>query len=64
MWTKQYGTDSIQFYAHDMTKTPDGVYLICGDYQEVLTYPSMDSYVQRIDSIGNQVWFNIFGWPA
>ena len=64
LWTKNYGTDSIQFYAYDMTKTPDGGYLICGDYQQVLTYPSMDSYVQKIDSMGNQVWFNLFGWPT
>ena len=64
LWTKLYGTDSIQFYAHDMTRTPDGGYLLCGDYQEVLTYPSMDSYVQKIDSLGNQVWFNLFGWPT
>jgi len=64
LWTKNYGTDSIQFYTYDMTKTPDGGYLICGDYQEVLTYPSMDSYVQKIDSMGNQVWFNLYGWPT
>ncbi|HMT27694.1 MAG TPA: T9SS type A sorting domain-containing protein [Bacteroidia bacterium] len=64
LWTKTYGTDSIQFYAHDMTKTADGGYLLCGDYQEVVTFASMDSYVQKIDSLGNQVWFNLFGWPT
>jgi len=64
LWTKTFGTDSIQFYAYDMTMTADGGYLICGDYQEVSTFPSMDSYIQKIDSLGNQVWFNLFGWPT
>jgi len=64
LWTRQYGTDSIQFYAYDMVKSSDGGYFICGDYQEVLTFPSMDSYLQKIDSSGNQVWFNLFGWPT
>jgi len=64
LWTRTYGTDSIQFFAYDMTSTPDGGYLICGDYQNYLTFPSMDSYVQKIDSMGNQVWFSLFGWPT
>lgn len=64
LWTRTYGTDSIQFYAYDMVKSQDGGYILCGDYQEVLTYPSMDSYIQKIDSLGNQVWFNLFGWPT
>lgn len=64
IWTKQIGTDSIQYYAYDVTATNDGGFLICGDYQTVLTDPSMDSYVQKIDSSGNQVWFNLFGWTS
>ncbi len=64
LWTKTFGTDSIQFYTHDMAKTPDGGYVMSGDFQTVLTSPSMDSYVQKIDSMGNQVWFNLFGWPV
>ncbi len=64
LWTKTYGTDSIQYYAYDMVSLPDGGYLVCGDYQEVSTSPSMDSYVQKLDSNGNEVWFNLFGWPT
>jgi hypothetical protein len=64
LWTKTYGTDSIQFFAFDMAETDDGGYVMCGDYQTVLTYPSMDSYLQKIDSNGNQVWFNRFGWSS
>jgi len=63
LWTKTYGTDSVQYFPYDMTSTNDGGYLICGDYQSVLTNASMDSYVQKIDSIGNEEWFNLFGWP-
>jgi hypothetical protein len=63
LWTKTYGTDSIQYFAYDMATTNDGGYVICGDYQTVLTFPSMDSYVQKIDSNGNEAWFNLFGWP-
>lgn len=64
LWTKRFGTDSIQYYAYDVTATNDGGYLICGDYQSVLTDPSMDSYIQKIDSSGNQIWFNLFGWTS
>jgi hypothetical protein len=64
LWSKTYGTDSIQFYSMDMAQTHEGGYVMCGDYQSVFTYPSMDSYVQKVDSNGNQVWFNLFGWIA
>jgi hypothetical protein len=64
LWTKTYGTDSIQFYCYDMARSGDGGYILTGDYQTVLTHPSMDSYVQKIDSNGNQIWFNRFGWAA
>ena len=61
LWTKTYGTDSIQFLAYDAIQTDDGGYIICGDYQRVDDQPNMDSYVQKIDSLGNEVWFNKYG---
>lgn len=63
LWTRTYGTDSTQYFVYDMAKAADGSYLMCGDYQTQLTYPSMDSYIQKVDSNGNQIWFNLFGWP-
>jgi hypothetical protein len=45
-----------------MIHSNDGGYFICGDYQTVLTYPSMDSYLQKIDSAGNEIWLSVFGW--
>ena len=64
LWTRNFGTDSIQFFAYDMIQLGDGNFLHCGDYQTALTFSSMDSYVQKIDSLGNEIWFNVFGWPA
>lgn len=63
VWTKTFGTDSIQYLTYDMTSTPDGGFIINGEYQTVLTNGSMDSYVQKIDSLGNTVWFNMYGQP-
>lgn len=60
LWTKTYGNDSIQFYCYDMEETSDGGYLMTGDYQSPFNY-SMDSYIQKIDANGNQIWFNLFG---
>lgn len=64
LWTRNFGTDSIQYFAYDMIQLGDGNFLHCGDYQTALTFSSMDSYVQKIDSLGNVIWFNVFGWPT
>lgn len=61
IWTKTYGTDSIQFLTYDMSACADGGFILCGDYQQVITMPSMDSYVMKVDSAGNIVWFNRYG---
>ncbi len=63
LWTRHFGTDSIQYFAYDMIQLSDGNFLHCGDYQTALTFSSMDSYIQKIDSLGNEIWFNAFGWP-
>ncbi len=60
LWTKTYGNDTIQYFPYDMCSLPDGGYLITGDFQVDTVY-SMDTYVQKIDSAGNEVWFNIIG---
>ena len=64
LWKKTYGTDSIQYHIYDMVKMADGGYLMAGDYQSILTSPSMDSYIQKIDSQGNIIWSNLFGWTT
>ena len=64
VWEKTYGTDSIQYKAYAMAPTNDGGYVICGDYQSVLTGPSMDSYLMKVDSNGNQAWYNLYGWTT
>ena len=64
LWTRNFGTDSIQYFAYDMIQLGDGNFLHCGDYQTALTFSSMDSYIQKIDSLGNVIWFNVFGWPS
>jgi hypothetical protein len=61
LWTKTYGTDSIQFKTYHMYGCADGGFILCGDYQQVITWPNMDSYVMKIDSAGNVIWFNRYG---
>ncbi|CAN5836074.1 hypothetical protein BH11BAC7_BH11BAC7_05000 [soil metagenome] len=61
LWTKTYGTDSIQFKTYNMSGCADGGFILCGDYQEIVTSPEMDSYLMKVDSAGNIVWFNKYG---
>lgn len=63
LWTKRYGEDTVQYKTYDMQRCADGSYLLCGDFQRQSTYPNMDSYLMKIDSAANVVWFNKFGIP-
>jgi hypothetical protein len=63
LWTKTFGTDSIQFLTYHMSGCADGGFILCGDYQQAITWPEMDSYVMKVDSAGNIVWFNKYGVP-
>jgi hypothetical protein len=64
LWTRNFGSDSIQYFAYDMIQLSDGNFLLCGDFQTLQAVPSMDSYVQKIDSSGNEIWLNAFGIPS
>ncbi len=61
VWTKTFGTDSIQYKSYSMSSAKDGGNFICGDYQQIVTYPNMDSYLMKVDSLGNVIWFNKYG---
>lgn len=64
LWTNTIGNDTTQFFAYDLIQLSDGNFLHCGDFQISQLNPSMDSYIQKIDSLGNVIWFNVFGWPT
>src|ERR1044072_7797463 len=61
LWTKQYGTDSIQYLTYAMTPCSDGGWLLCGDHQSVANGAEMESLVMKTDSLGNVTWCQVFG---
>ncbi|MCK6641129.1 MAG: T9SS type A sorting domain-containing protein [Bacteroidia bacterium] len=61
LWTRTFGDDSTQYKTYDMVRSRDGGYILSGDYQQQSTFPNMDSYVMKVDSLGFVVWFNKFG---
>jgi hypothetical protein len=59
-----YGTDTFhQFKAYDMIKSQDGTFVITGDHQidTSLYWNGMDSYLQKLDEHGNELWLNVYG---
>lgn len=61
LWTRRFGNDTVQYKTYAMTRCRDGGYILCGDFQRQSTYPSMDSYIMKIDSLGHTLWFNSYG---
>ena len=59
-----YGTDTFhQYKAYDMIKSQDGTFVITGDHQidTSLYWNGMDSYLQKLDEHGNEIWLNVYG---
>lgn len=63
LWTRNFGSDSVQYKTFEMITSSDGGYILCGDYQQLSTFPNMDSYIMKVDSLGHILWFNKFGIP-
>lgn len=61
LWTRNFGSDTVQFKTYEMINSSDGGYILCGDHQTLSTQPNMDSYIMKIDSLGHVEWFNQFG---
>lgn len=59
-----YGNSTYyQFKAYDMIKSQDGSFVVTGDHQ-IDTSASgwgMDSYIQKLDDHGNEIWKNVYG---
>mgnify|MGYP000210971409 CR=1 FL=1 len=56
--------DSIQYLAYDILKVDESRLVITGDYQSPAIPLSMDSYIQLIDTAGNEIWKTDFGFSA
>ena len=56
--------DSIQYLAYDIKKIDESRLVITGDYQSPAIPLSMDSYIQLIDTAGNEIWKTDFGFSA
>lgn len=55
---------STQYLAYDVLPVSNDRLLITGDYQSPAIPLSMDSYVQLIDTAGNEIWKTDFGFNA